>query len=219
MAAPGGIALFALSYDPVPVLAAFADEHGIAYDLLSDEGSVVLERLGLLNRHVEAQQRFHERGVEERHERLPYPGTIVLDEAGTVVERLFEQSFRPRPNAGSVLRRAGGALPAGHSVTAGDGVVTVCSPPRLPAGRPFRVEGLDEEFSVLDGTVRVTVPFRLPGSRYLPDGRNRPDPGPSRPVTLELLVGYQACSDVECLPPARQRLTLTLDEEGLATPR
>lgn len=48
-----GIALFAISYDPVEILSAFADKHGIAYPLLSDAGSHVMRRLGLVNARVQ----------------------------------------------------------------------------------------------------------------------------------------------------------------------
>ena len=41
-----------MSYDPVGVLAAFASKHDIIYPLLSDEGSQVFRRLGLINERV-----------------------------------------------------------------------------------------------------------------------------------------------------------------------
>ena len=48
--------IFAVSYDPVGVLARFAEQHDISYTLLSDEGSRVITDLGLLNQHVAEQQ-------------------------------------------------------------------------------------------------------------------------------------------------------------------
>ena len=50
-----GIALFAVSYDSVATLSAFADKHGITFPLLADEGSVTIRALGLLNEHLEQQ--------------------------------------------------------------------------------------------------------------------------------------------------------------------
>ena len=41
------IALFAISYDTVDVLAGFAAQHGIAYPLLADAGSKAIRALGL----------------------------------------------------------------------------------------------------------------------------------------------------------------------------
>ena len=92
-----GIALFAISYDAVPVLKAFADQFGITFPLLSDEGSHTIERLGLMNRHVAEQQAYYGMQVAERHKGIPYPGLFVLDEQGKVAERRFEQSYRVRP--------------------------------------------------------------------------------------------------------------------------
>jgi peroxiredoxin len=43
------VGLAAISYDPVEVLAAFASQHTITYPLLSDVGSVVIKRFGILN--------------------------------------------------------------------------------------------------------------------------------------------------------------------------
>jgi hypothetical protein len=50
-----GFALFAISYDEVATLAAFADKHDITYPLLSDAGSVTIRSLGLVNEHVAEQ--------------------------------------------------------------------------------------------------------------------------------------------------------------------
>jgi hypothetical protein len=256
----------------VDVLAKFAAEQGIAYDLLSDEGSVVIERLGLLNPHIGAQQAFYGRPADRRHEGLPYPGTIVLDEDGTVVARHFEQSYRPRIGAGTVLRRATGAPPprAARSTTSRHDAVTVTAfldsedfrplevhelhvelrvdegwhlytdpvpdgytplrvdvradseievwPAELPTGRPFRVQGLPEEFSVVDGTVLASVPFKLPGAGFELDGRAREEPAPPRPVTLQVDVRYQACSGIECLPPTTVRLRLRMEESENVKP-
>jgi peroxiredoxin len=72
--------------------------------------------------------------------------------------------------------------------------------PRWPEAKPFRVAGLDEEFSVYEGTVEITTPVDFVVNRG------------SGPVRLEISVGYQACSDRECLPPASLSLSLTVPE-------
>jgi hypothetical protein len=97
-----------MSYDPVATLAAFADEHGITYPLLSDEGSEVIERLGLLNEHIEEMQAHAGRPVEPKHHGLPYPGTFVLSEDGVVIDKHFEVSHRVRPSGLSLLEDLGG---------------------------------------------------------------------------------------------------------------
>jgi Disulphide bond corrector protein DsbC/AhpC/TSA family len=96
--------LFAISYDPVPVLAAFAEKHGIAYDLLSDTGSVVIQRLGLLNQHVAEQHAAYGVALQDRHRGIPYPGVFVLDERGVVVEKRFHQSYRERETGAGLLQ-------------------------------------------------------------------------------------------------------------------
>ena len=80
--------------------------------------------------------------------------------------------------------------------------VTVVGPEGLRAGeatyppaRPFRIEGLHEEFHVLDGDVEVVVPLVW----ELREGE-------SLPVDIE--VQYQACSDRECFLPMTERLLL-----------
>ena len=50
-----GFALFAISYDEVATLSAFADKHEITYPLLSDVGSVTIRSLGLINEHLAEQ--------------------------------------------------------------------------------------------------------------------------------------------------------------------
>ena len=63
-----------------------------------------------------------------------------------------------------------------------------------PAPHPFRVEGLDEQFFVYEGTVKV--------SRTLTFWERTGD------HTLDLTVRYQACSADACLMPGAIRLQL-----------
>ena len=95
-----GVAIFAISYDSVEALAAFADKRGITYPLLSDEGSQTIRGLGLMNEeHLVEQHAFY--GIQTRDDQrgVAYPGTFVLDERGVVTAKHFEQSYRVRPTA------------------------------------------------------------------------------------------------------------------------
>ena len=94
----------AISYDPVQTLARFAKEFDVAYPLLSDEGSVEIKRLGLLNDTIVAERLAwgHSGELPDRQRGLPYPGTFLLDEEGVVIEKKFERSHRLRPS-GTVL--------------------------------------------------------------------------------------------------------------------
>lgn len=72
----------------------------------------------------------------------------------------------------------------------------VSGPVELPAPRPFRVEGFDEDFVVHEGTVGATLPLAILG--------------PNGDVTLGVRVRYQACSATICYPPSELRLELPL---------
>ena len=93
------VAIFAISYDIVEVLAAIAEKRGITFPLLSDEGSHTIRALGLLNEHLVEQHTFY--GIQTRDEQLgvSYPGTFVLDEHGVISQKHFEQSYRVRSTA------------------------------------------------------------------------------------------------------------------------
>lgn len=98
-----GVALFALSYDPVAVLRAFADKHGLSFPLLSDEGSHVIRRLGLLNERVQEDHAAYGIQPDPRHINLPYPGVFVLDESGVIVGKRFHESYRERDTGAALL--------------------------------------------------------------------------------------------------------------------
>lgn len=115
-----GVALFAVSYDPVATLAAFADTHAIAFPLLSDVGSHAMRGLGLLNERVGEDHAVYGIPASPRHIGLPYPGTFVLDEAGVIVQKRFHESYRVRDTGAGLLTRTLGMPEAGSEV-AGDG--------------------------------------------------------------------------------------------------
>lgn len=97
--------MFAISYDPVETLRRFAGVHGVTYPLLSDDGSTVIRRLGLLNTTIEEERAAYGRPMEDRHRGLPYPGSFFLDEDGLVFDKRFEQSHRIRPTGATLLTR------------------------------------------------------------------------------------------------------------------
>ena len=103
MLASRGVALFAISYDAIAVLRAFATEHGIAFPLLSDEGSHVIRRLGLLNERVQEDHAVYGIPPNPRHVGVPYPGVFVLDERGVVVGKRFHDSYRERDTGSGLI--------------------------------------------------------------------------------------------------------------------
>ena len=90
-----------VSYDPRADLAAFARAHRIPYALLSDEGSVVIRRFGILNTLVSEDDRFAYG--------IPYPGTYLLDESGVVSHKFFHRHLANREGAEAWLDALRGA--------------------------------------------------------------------------------------------------------------
>ncbi len=79
-------------------------------------------------------------------------------------------------------------------------------PALAPPGHDFKVAGMTETFSVVEGSVDVTVPFFLLSNRDTAGD-------PARSMTLSVEVGYQACTGDECFIPERVTLELPLREE------
>ncbi|OFV89940.1 MAG: hypothetical protein A3H95_09615 [Acidobacteria bacterium RIFCSPLOWO2_02_FULL_64_15] len=94
-----GMGLAAVSYDPVPVLADFAGRRRITFPLLSDAGSVVIKRYGILNVTVPESSR--------QAYGIPFPGTFIVNPRGIVTSRFFERAYQERQSLGSLLVRLG----------------------------------------------------------------------------------------------------------------
>ena len=88
---------YAISYDPVETLGAFADTHGIAYPLLSDVDSAVIRRFGILNTLVPEGHRWY--GV-------PFPGTYMVDPQGRVADRSFYAAHGVRDSVARMLQES-----------------------------------------------------------------------------------------------------------------
>lgn len=102
----------AISYDSVETLKAFADKHQITFPLLSDQGSKVIDAWGLRNREATG-----------RTEGIPHPGTFMIDRAGTILSRAFEQPYQERRSATSLLAALTGTQP-GQATTIRAGQAT-----------------------------------------------------------------------------------------------
>ena len=95
-----GLGLVAISYDSPEVLKAFAASRGITFPLLSDRGSAIIKRFGLLNTTLDPATRFY--GV-------PHPGTFIVNRRGVVQSRHFEAAYQERNTVSSILVARGGA--------------------------------------------------------------------------------------------------------------
>ena len=98
-----GLNVAAISYDSVAVLKDFAARRGITFPLLSDPDSRVIRAFGIFNEDVPKDSFVC--GV-------PHPGTYVLDTAGVVTAKYFEEDYKERVTASDILTRQFGANPA-----------------------------------------------------------------------------------------------------------
>mgnify|MGYP003405467499 CR=1 FL=1 len=73
-----GLGLIAISYDSPETLKKFADSRGISFPLISDSGSAIIRRFGILNE--QQQPGTPSYGV-------PHPGTFIVDRRGVVTAR------------------------------------------------------------------------------------------------------------------------------------
>ena len=100
-----GIGLIAVSYDSQETLKKFAASRGITFPMVSDQGSAIIKRYGLLNETLDPKTRFF--GV-------PHPGTFMLDRKGVVTARYFEDAYQERTTVNSILaRQVDPSAPAG----------------------------------------------------------------------------------------------------------
>ena len=240
-----GYALYAVSYDAVDVLSGFAAKHGITYPLLSDEGSVVIRDLGLLNE-----------DAAPAVAGIPHPGTFVLNADGTIRSKHFYPSYRERDTGAGVLAhllgmQRHGAITAAKSGEPGIAVtasldndsyawgqriwlaVELDIPPGLHVyGKPIPEGYYPLEVSVApidrvaigEATFPEARPFQIAGL----DEQFVVYEGPvtvSLPLTfmtvdagtltVDVSVSFQACSDTDCLLPTTVPLQLTIDERPL----
>jgi peroxiredoxin len=150
-----GFGVAAISYDPRDVLAAFCTQHGITYPLLSDAGSVTIKRYGILNTFADlglgpdkddpdvkaAVQRYVAgNGASPRMSGIPFPGTFVLDPAGRVTARYFDDYYVERSTVSNIMLKMGrGAAPVRAAKISGVhlDVTAYSSDPSVAAGNRF----------------------------------------------------------------------------------
>lgn len=97
-----GLGLIAVSYDAPETLKKFADSRGVMFPLISDPGSAIIKRYGLLNDTADPKSRTYG---------IPHPGTLIVDRKGVVQSRFFEDAYQERYTAATILSSlgAGGA--------------------------------------------------------------------------------------------------------------
>jgi len=91
-----GYNVAALSYDSPEILAAFTAKRDIAFTFLSDPKSEVIDRYKLRDPQYPPGSRAY--GV-------PRPIIFILDTAGIIKAKLYEESFKDRPPVTSVISK------------------------------------------------------------------------------------------------------------------
>ena len=86
-------------------------------------------------------------------------------------------------------------------------------PARFPPSTPLRLPTLDMELQVWSGEVDIVLPFYAAGD--LATEAHAPT---SPHCQLEFEVAYQACTELECLLPRRERFTLELPVDVVDVP-
>lgn len=99
-----GLGLVSITYDAPASLKAFATTRGITFPLVSDPGSAIIKRYGLFNDTVDPKTRAYG---------IPHPGTFIVDKAGVVTARFFEDAYQERYTAATILATLGQTPTAG----------------------------------------------------------------------------------------------------------
>ncbi len=103
-----GIRVAAISYDSTPTLKKFAGQYHIGYPMLSDKGSAVIKRYGILNTNIPTGHPFYG---------IPFPGDFLIGADGRVREKLFVPDYQSRASASEILLRDFGETNGGPAAT------------------------------------------------------------------------------------------------------
>jgi len=128
-----------------------------------------------------------------------------------VIARLDSPTYRPLQRLGLTvditidagLHVYGQPIPEGFipvSIDVAPLAGLVVGTPEFPAPTLHRLEGLEEDFYIYEGTLTITIPLTF--SQAVDD------------TTISLMVGYQACSDeAGCFMPQKIQLRVPVQAE------
>jgi len=241
-----GLGLAGISYDSTEILAAFSKQRGITFPLLSDPGSATIKTYGILNTVAEealgpngkdsavvADTKVYATvaGVSDRLHGIPFPGTFVLDRRGRVTARFFEDFFRERTTASSMMLKLGTGrrsvqgtqistdhleiktYPSDGSAALGNRfslVLEVTPRPRMhvyaPGAAGYRVIGLT---IAPQPFVRVLAAKYPPSEIYFFKPLNERVPVYQKPFTLMQEVVPEATEEAQAAFRGKDVLTLT----------
>ena len=84
-----GVQIVGISYDSTDILKTFGEAEKIPFLLLSDEGSKTIREYGL---HFK--------------DGLPHPGTILIDQDGTIRAKIFKEGYATRHTVNELISAA-----------------------------------------------------------------------------------------------------------------
>lgn len=87
----------AVSYDSVETLKRFSQERRIAYPLIADKGSRLIDAVGIRNKGADGNARL--KGV-------PHPGAFIVDAEGVIRAKLFYDGYRKRHTSADIIAAA-----------------------------------------------------------------------------------------------------------------
>ena len=103
-----GVNVASVSYDTEASLKAFADTYKIGYPMLSDVGSAVIRKFGILNTNIPEGHPFHG---------IPFPVDYVIGPDLKVRDKVFQPDYQARPAASEVLLKNFGISDGGPTIT------------------------------------------------------------------------------------------------------
>lgn len=89
------------------MLARFTSAHRITFPLLSDKGSAVIRRYGILNTNIPPTHMFYG---------IPFPGEYLVAPDGRVADKVFLPDFQDRATASEVLLKDFGAAAGNDAI-------------------------------------------------------------------------------------------------------
>ena len=159
-----GLGLAVLTYDSPAILADFSRRRGITFPLLSDPGSQTIKAYGIFNTTVAATTSSFG---------IPFPGTFLIDRAGKVTARFFEEAYQERNTASTIMVAlgTGGTLAAAKRIATDHLEVTAYLSDEVVA--PGSVFSL-----VFDVTPKAGIHVYAPGARDYKVIAFRPEANP-----------------------------------------
>ena len=143
----------AISYDPPEILAEFSRRRGITFPLLSDSDSATIKAYGILNTVAEEvlssgkddpvviadfNKYASVTGLNAASlvKGTPYPGTFIVDRQGRVTSRFFEEFYRERITASTIMMKLGAASAPVQATKISAGHVDITTYPSDPVVAP-----------------------------------------------------------------------------------